>query len=136
LIENFPYNLIGIGIGTPLLPYYPNAVTTDLGHPDEYIAHVIGAHNTFITLFSRFGIGFILLMIMIYRAVFREFYWYKSYYLNHKNDISLFLAFFTITTVGIFNLLLETPTLAAVYWVFLGFVAAAIHERKINQNEL
>lgn len=136
LIENFPENLIGIGIGTPLLPYRNNMISTELGHPDEYIAHVIGAHNTFITLFSRFGLGFLILIGIIYRSVFREFYHHKSYYLKHKNDISLFLAFFTVTTVGIFNLLLETPTLASVYWVFLGFVGAGIHNRKAKQNEV
>jgi len=133
VVEPFPQNLAGIGVGTPLLPYLPNQTTTDLNYPDEYIAHVIGTHNTFITLFVRFGIASTLLFALIYRSVFREFFIYKKYYRSHKNDFSLFMAFFALTGVGLFNLLLETPTLASLYWVSLGFVAQAIYIRK-NQN--
>ena len=136
LIEGFPQNLIGIGIGTPILPYFQNVTSTELGHTDEYIAHVIGAHNTFITMFSRFGIGFLILITKIYHTIFKEFFFHKSYYMNSRNDFSLFLAFFIVTTVGLFNLLLETPTLASLYWVILGFVAAGIHNRKVNHNEV
>jgi len=133
VIEPFPKNLLGIGIGTPLLPYMPNVTTTDLLFPDEYIAHVIGTHNTFITIFVRFGIIAVVLLFVIYRTVFREFFIHKAYYLNNKNDGGLFLGFVTLTAVGLFNLLLETPTLASLYWISLGFVARAIDQRKMIQ---
>lgn len=133
MVEQFPENLLGVGIGTPLLPYKEFRMSTSLGHSDQYIAHVIGAHNTFITLFARFGLGCLILIGIIYRTVFREFYRFRTYYFDKRNDFSIFLAFFTISVVGIFNLLLETPTLAAVYWVLLGFVARAIYERKQKQ---
>jgi hypothetical protein len=132
LVEAFPNNLLGLGFGTPLLPYHAGVTTTDLGHPDEYIAHVIGTHNTFVTIFVRLGLISVVLFALIYRAVFREFFRYKRYYLNHRNDGSLFIAFLIITIVGFFNLVLESPTLAALYWVSLGFVARAIYTRRLT----
>ncbi|MBS1486819.1 MAG: hypothetical protein JST43_04460 [Bacteroidetes bacterium] len=134
VVENFPQNLLGIGIGTPLLPYTEGATTQDTGNgtTDEYWSHVSGLHNTFITLFVRFGVLFPLIMLLIYRQVFREFYLYRSYYVKHRNDFSLFIGFVVISMVGLFNLLLDSPTLASVYWASLGFVARAIYERKYD----
>jgi hypothetical protein len=130
LVESFPQNLIGFGIGTPLLPYTPGVTTSDLPFSDEYISHVIGAHNTFVTIYVRFGILSLLLFAVIYRSVFREFFFYKKYYLTNHNDSFIFLSFIALTTVGLFNLLIETPTLAMLYWVSLGFVAKAINNRQ------
>lgn len=136
VIETFPQCLWGIGIGTPLLPYLPNVTTTELNFSDEYIAHVIGTHNTFITIIVRFGILSILLMGVIYRSVFREFFLFKKFYIANKNDLGLFLGFITLSTVGIFNLLLETPTLSVLYWVSLGFVAKAIYNRQTKNYRM
>lgn len=129
VVENFPNNLTGIGIGTPLLPYTEGATTQTTGTTDEYWAHVSGLHNTFITLFYRFGILFIVIIALIYRQVMREFFIHKKYYLHHRNDFSLFIGFVVLTMVGLFNLLLDSPTLASLYWVSLGFVAKAINVR-------
>jgi len=136
VIETFPQNLLGIGIGTPLLPYMQNMNTTQLPFNDEQIAHVIGTHNTFITVMVRFGIFSILLLAIIYRSIFSEFFRYKQYYLKNKNDVGLFLSFLVLTIVGLFNLLLETPTLSVLYWVSLGFVAKAINNRKNGNYEV
>ncbi len=132
VIETFPQCLWGIGIGTPLLPYMPNVTTTELNFSDEYIAHVIGTHNTFVTIMVRFGILSILLLGVIYRSVFREFFLFKKFYASNKNDLGLFLSFITLSVVGLFNLLLETPTLAILFWISIGFVSRAIHNRKLN----
>lgn len=137
IVENFPNYILGVGIGTPLLPYRPNITSSDLGQTDEYISHVFGLHNTYLTLFVRFGIPFIVFLLIVYRSVFKEFFHHRKYYLKNKNDISLFLGFITISTVGLFNLLLETPTLASIYWVSLGFVSKAIfYRQKKLSNEL
>jgi hypothetical protein len=130
VVELFPQNLVGIGIGTPLLPYSPDFSTSDLNHTDEYVAHVIGAHNTFITVFVRFGILSCLFFAFIYHTVFREFYLKSHYYKATRNDFALFMSFITISIVGLFNLVIETPTLASIYWVSLGFVSRAIQNRK------
>lgn len=142
LVEAFPINLAGIGIGTPMLPYIPGNTTTDLLFDDEYISHVIGAHNTYVSIFIRFGVLSTILFVLIYRKVLREFFMYKRYYFGNRNDLAIFLAFFSISVVGLFNLVIESPTFAALYWISLGFVAAAIHSReqkskvaKISQSD-
>ncbi len=136
LIETFPQCLLGIGIGTPILPYLPEVTTSDLLNTDEYIAHVIGTHNTFVTIWVRFGILTTILIALIYRMVLREFFVYKGYYLSHNNDIGLFLSFIVLSFVGLFNLMIETPTLSALYWVSLGFVAKAIDTRRHGKIEV
>ncbi|MFM7852754.1 MAG: hypothetical protein ACKO96_12770 [Flammeovirgaceae bacterium] len=97
IVENFPQNLLGIGIGTPLLPYTSAINSTGLPVDDEMLAHVIGTHNTFITLFARFGIISTILFLIIYHQVLKEFFKYKSYYLKNKNDGGIFLGFITLT---------------------------------------
>lgn len=135
LIENFPRNLLGIGIGTPLLPYTIGLNSTGLPVDDQTLAHVIGTHNTFITLFVRFGIVSTIIFVIIYNSVLTEFFRYKKYYLNHRNDGGIFLGFFTLTCVGLFNLLIESVTLSGLYWISLGFVTTAIMERKKIQKQ-
>jgi len=130
LVEAFPQNLLGIGIGTPILPYTVDINTTRLSFNDEYLAHVIGTHNTFITLFVRFGIVSTIIFLIIYNKVFEEFFKYKKYYLKNRNDGGVFLGFVTLTCVGLFNLLIESPTLASLYWISMGFVSGAIYERR------
>ena len=129
LIENFPQNLIGIGIGTPLLPYTIGLNSTVLLVDDQTLAHVIGTHNTFITFFVRFGIVSTIIFVFIYNSVLTEFFRYKKYYLKNRNDGGIFLGFVTLTCVGLFNLLIESVTLSGLYWVSLGFVSAAINFR-------
>lgn len=134
LVESFPQNLLGVGVGTPILPYLPGAATSDLLFPDEHIAHVIGTHNTFITIFVRFGIFALFIFIIIYRNVMRDFFSHRNYYYSNRNDLSIFLSFVALTAVGMFNLLIETPTLAALFWISLGLVAGAINNRKYVRN--
>jgi len=136
VVETFPENLLGLGLGTPLIPYGADINTTGLPYNDEYTAHVIGTHNTFVTIFARFGIIALILFLIIYRKVFREFFIYKTYYLNHRNDAGLFLGFITLTVVGLFNLLIESPTLAGLFWISLGFIAKAINHRQYPIYEL
>lgn len=136
LVENFPQNLLGIGIGTPLLPYVPGNNSTGLPVDDETLAHVIGTHNTFITLFARFGLASTLIFAVLYNHILKDYFRFKNYYLNNRNDGGVFLAFFTLTCVGLFNLLIESVTLASLYWVSLGFVARSINIRRYEQQPL
>lgn len=136
LIENFPQNLLGIGIGTPLLPYTVGINSTGLPVDDQTLAHVIGTHNTFITLFVRFGVVSTIIFVIIYNSVLTEFFRHKKYYLNHRNDGGIFLGFFTLTCVGLFNLLIESVTLSGLYWISLGFVANAINNRSNGNNKV
>lgn len=136
VVEMFPQNLLGIGLGTPMLPYHTGSTTTDLIYNDEVIAHVIGTHNTFITVFVRLGILPIVLLFVIYRRVLKEFFTHKAYYLTNRNDGGVFLGFAMITMVGHFNLVIESPTLASLYWISLGFVSRAIYSRQFEDHAL
>jgi O-antigen ligase len=98
-------------------------------YDDEYDIHVMGSHNTYLTVSSRLGLLYPVLLVLIYRLVFKEFYYWFGYH-NYKRDLLIFVSFFTVTIIGLFNLLLESPIYASLYWMLLGFVARAIEARK------
>ena len=129
LIEDFPGNIIGKGFGTPLFKYEPGMNTADSRGDDEHDAHVTGAHSTFITIFSRLGIMSLIIFILLYYNFFKEYFKYFKYY-NNKGYLLFFIAFISISIIGIFNLVLETPIFASMYWLILGFVSKSIDERK------
>jgi hypothetical protein len=133
LIDRFPENILGIGFGTPLLEYKKGFDTVETENDDEHDIHVSGCHNTYLTLFLRMGIGFLVLIVLIFREVFKEFYSFKVYYLNNLN-VLLFISFFSVSVIGLFNLVLESPTGASLFWVLLGFIAAVINNRQKEIN--
>jgi hypothetical protein len=130
-LERFPSNISGIGFGTPLIDYKHGFSTAADEHDDEYDAHVTGSHNTYLTLSVRLGILFPMFMLLIYREIFKEYFLKRTYYYE-KNFYFFFWSFFSITMVGLFNLLLESPTVASLYWILLGFVANIIEKRKMS----
>ena len=125
LVDNFPGNLFGLGLGTPVLKYYPVEDYTKL----STLPYVLGAHNSFVYLFGRLGIIFVLLMIVIYTCIFREYFYNKAYYYSH-NQILIFWSFVAATIIALFNPALESPIYAAGYWLLLGFLARCIYNRK------
>jgi hypothetical protein len=133
LIERYPENLSGVGFGTPLLDDYVPGVSSQAGrdsgkftYDDEYVAHVIGAHNSYITLFARLGVLYIPILIMTYYSVFNGYFDKRL----TKSEKLFYLSFFTISVVALFNLVLETPTVSFLYWVFLGFIANITFNKK------
>lgn len=131
VVENFPENLLGIGFGTPYLPYVPGKNTTESPYDDEHDAHLTGTHNSFITLFVRLGILVLPFFFFLYTIILKEFYRFKQYYVaNHH--IVFFMGFFAISIIALFNPVLETPMYAGLYWFFLGLVAKSIYERKLQ----
>lgn len=128
-VEEFPQNLVGLGYGTPLIPYKKRYDTAYSNHDDEHDAHVIGVHNTYLTVAVRLGIVYVFILYFIYSTVLREYYFYRRYYIQNQ-DVYFMIGFFAITIIGFFNLVLESPTVAALYWTFLGFVAKIIYNRK------
>ena len=125
IIDLFPRNLIGIGFGTPAIMYYPVADFSKL----DSLPYVLGAHNSFIYLFSRLGIFYLLITVPIYSIVFKEYFYQKQYY-RSNNEILIFYSFFAITIISFFNPTLESPIFAGGYWLVLGFVARSIYNRK------
>jgi len=127
IVDHFPVNIFGLGFGTPALKYYPVEDYSKL----STLPYVLGAHNSFVYLFGRLGILFLLLMVPIYVRVFKEYFYYKAYYYAN-NGILIFWSFFAITIIAAFNPSLETPIYAGAYWLILGLTAASIRQRVIN----
>lgn len=127
--ERFPENLVGIGFGTPLINFAINEDTVPVEHDDFHDVHVSGGHNTYLTLSVRMGLLFLIFIVLIYKEVFYEYYNYKQYYV--QNNMGLyFISFFSITIIGLFNLVLETPTVASTFWILLGVVTNSIYKRR------
>ena len=131
ITDHFPENVFGLGFGTPVVNYYPVEDYRKL----STLPYVMGAHNSFIYLFGRLGIIYIILALAIYTHIFREYFYYKSYYYSN-NGVLVFWSFFVISVITLFNPVLETPLFAAAYWILLGLTARCIYNRKLTADKL
>ena len=129
IVDKFPGNLFGLGFGTPVLKYYPIEDYSKL----STLPYVMGGHNSFVYLFGRLGIVFILLIIPIYVTVFKEYFYNKQYYYTNS-EIFIFWSFFIITVMAMLNPIIESPMFASAYWILLGFVARSIYNRKLSDK--
>lgn len=127
LADQFPANLFGIGFGTKMFKYYPIEDISKL----KNLPYVLGAHNSFIYLFGRLGLPFLFFISLIYARIFREYFYYKSYYYENK-QVLIFWSFFAATIIALFNPALESPIYAGAYWLLLGFTARSIYNRPLN----
>jgi hypothetical protein len=131
ITDRFPENIFGLGFGTPAVKYFP----VEDYRKVKTLPYVMGAHNSFIYLFGRLGIIYLLLALFIYTKIFQEYFYYKSYYYSN-NQVLIFWSFFVISVITLFNPVLETPLFAAAYWLLLGFTARCIYNRKLIENKL
>lgn len=127
IIDQFPKNIFGLGFGTPALKYYPVADPSKLAT----LPYVLGAHNSFVYLFSRLGVVYLLIIIPIYSIIFKEYYYFNKHYKATK-EILIFYSFFALSVISLFNPTLETPIYASGYWLMLGFTARSIYNRQKN----
>ncbi|MGB8190932.1 MAG: hypothetical protein WCF67_03390 [Chitinophagaceae bacterium] len=125
LVDDFPANIFGLGFGTPAIKYHPVEDYSKL----HTLPYVLGGHNSYVYLFARLGIVYILLTAFIYMYVFREYFYHKRYYFANK-QVLIFWSFFTVSIIALFNPALETPIYASAYWMLLGFTARAIYNRR------
>jgi len=125
IVDDFPKNIFGLGYGTRAIKYFPVEDYSKV----QSLPYVLGAHNSFVYLFGRLGIVYVLLTICIYFNVFREYFYEKKYYFAN-NQALIFLSFFAISIIAMFNPALESPIYASGYWLVLGLVARCIAERK------
>jgi hypothetical protein len=125
LVDDFPQNIFGLGFGTPVLKYYPVEDYDKL----HTLPYVLGGHNSYVYLFARLGIVYLVLTLYIYAAVFKEYFYHKAWY-KSNNLILVFWSFFTVTIIALFNPVLESPIYASAYWMLLGFTARAIYNRR------
>lgn len=125
IVDHFPSNLFGIGFGTKMFEYYPIEDISKL----KNLPYVLGAHNSFVYLFGRMGLPFVFFITIIYSRVFKEYFYFKSYYYKN-NQILIFWSFIAASIIALFNPALESPIYAGAYWLLLGFTARSIHNRK------
>ena len=125
LVDQFPKNLLGIGFGTPMYKYFPVEEEAKI----KSLPYVLGAHNSFIYLFGRLGLVYLILIGIIYYEVFREYFLFKDYYYKNSH-IFLFWSFLSSTVIALVNPALESPIYAAGYWILLGFLARVIYIRR------
>ena len=129
IVDLFPSNIIGLGFGTPLFRFYPVYEIEKL----STLPYVMGAHNSFVYLFARMGILYALIVFAMYRIIFKEYFYHKSFYYQNRS-VLFFWSFFAITIIAFFNPVLESPIYASAYWLLLGFLAKAIAVRKLHQS--
>ncbi|MBX9782801.1 MAG: hypothetical protein K2X48_05820 [Chitinophagaceae bacterium] len=131
LAGHFPGNIAGIGFGTPLFDYFPVYEIEKF----NTLPYVVGAHNSYIYLFGRMGIVYLFITIVMYNFIIREYFYYKSFY-YHNGTILVFWSFFAISLIAFFNPVLESPIFSGSYWLVLGFLAKAIHNRIYMQQQI
>jgi hypothetical protein len=129
IVDQFPNNILGLGFGTPLFKFFPVYEIEKL----PILPYVMGAHNSFVYLFARMGIAFVFIILGIYRIIFKEYFYFKTFYYNNQS-ILIFWSFFAVTIIAIFNPVLESPIYSSAYWLLLGFLAKAIFLRKQTQT--
>ncbi len=121
IVERFPDNIIGIGFGTPMLDYIAERRSHWTGN-DEIHAHVSGAHNSYLTLLLRLGVVGFYALVMISRKVFKD-YFHARKLGNFKQYIPYYFVWIGMFSLIVFNLGLESPLRAGLFWVATGFVA-------------
>lgn len=121
IVERFPDNIIGIGFGTPMLDYIAERKSHWTGN-DEIHAHVSGAHNSYITLLLRLGVVGFYAIFMISKKVF-----YDYFIVRQKRDFKQYIPYYFVWigmfSLIVFNLGLESPLRAGLFWVSTGFIA-------------
>ncbi len=132
LIEDFPQNIIGLGLGTPLMAYQEGKDTSRGRGDDRHDAHVSGAHNSYITVFRRMGILFMIPLIYLLMVVLKDYLRNFKYY-NDQGSIVYYWSFFSLCIFGFLNLMLETPTFASGFWMLLGIITF-IREMRIRED--
>lgn len=121
IVERFPDNIIGIGFGTPMLDYIAERRSHWTGN-DEIHAHVSGAHNSYLTLLLRLGVVGFYALVMISRKVFKD-YFHARKLDKFKQYIPYYFVWIGMFSLIVFNLGLESPLRAGLFWVATGFVA-------------
>lgn len=117
--------LLGIGFGSRIFEHGLYFVSFGSSH-DAHLPFTMGAHNSFLQLLARMGIVGTFFILALYRQIFK-----------HINDIiddfdlrGLFYSFMLLTIAALFNVVLETPLYAGIYWTIVGMLWKGLSEPK------
>ncbi|MBF0240033.1 MAG: hypothetical protein HQM12_20215 [SAR324 cluster bacterium] len=119
--------LLGIGFGTPLFDLEQETWfiwVTNIAK-DANFPYTLGMHNSFIYVLTRLGlIGFVPLLC-IYFWLYRVFLEHPILQ-THREVTVLFMGFIFMTVNAFFNVVLESPRYAGIYWAVLGLLYQSI----------
>lgn len=126
----------GLGLGTPMFEHGLENVMA-VGRLDtvtvEYQAFTMGAHNSFITLLVRVGMIFLIPLIVSGLAVIKMIsrYWRTCSYrpLSSREGRVVFgsiVAFIVVVIQAMFNVVIETPLYAALFWFSFGLMTRLV----------
>lgn len=136
----------GIGLGTPLFEYWLDGfVMLHLYKPGEN--YIQGAHNSFVTFMARMGIPAVCLFSLLFYWIAKlanrvfanpHFDLFQSY--QGRKLTASFIGFFSMVILSSFNVMLESPLYAALFWFNFGlftrlFGDAAAEARKNELDE-
>jgi len=128
-IEILNKPLFGIGFGTKLfkLGLDETFFISKVNISDRNLEYTIGTHNSFFYILTRMGIvGFIPFMTSFIILI-------KNFIkLNHNNNLlrSVFTSFIFISISALFNVILESPLYASIYWILAGMLYQGIKMTK------
>jgi hypothetical protein len=130
--NRFVEHPLGIGVGTKafeasLVKVIPLGL--DLNPDLEYQTYTVGAHNSFFTFLARFGIVFLIPFGVCAVVLTRMMsgYWRSCRYspLSTAESRMVFggiVAFLAVLIQASFNMVVETPLYAALFWFSLGLM--------------
>lgn len=125
--------LFGKGLGVPLFNYdSPDSKFLIDANPDDpNLSFTIGLHNSFIYLIVRYGlIGFILFSIPFFDLLKRSVLASKLEGLD--GIFALGLVFLCVN--AFFNVIMESPLYASIFWIFSGYCLSFSSHTKINEK--
>lgn len=129
--------IFGIGFGTPIFDTTnPSLAFIKIASPDDPdIAFTLGPHNSFIYIATRLGAVGLFLMLTLYQLVIKGYL--QSRLQQNKKVTAFFLSFVLFTIASLFNVVLESPLYAGLFWIVFGILAHQLSiANKYEENEV
>lgn len=131
LSDRFVHNLFGVGLGTPLVGTELSDFMYLIQKPEDL--YTSGAHNSFITFLVRLGVPF--LLYFIYMAFYTgkliiSFLKKTNYQVLNTADKRFVFSSILVFLIGVilttFNVVLESPIAAGVFWFNFGLFVRVV----------
>lgn len=132
----------GLGLGTPLFETWLDGfMFLHLYRPGEN--YVQGAHNSFITFFARLGIPCVVLFSLLFfysvklaLQVFSSLHFRPLQTSEGRLLTGCFLSIMFITVSASFNVVLESPLSAGIFWFSFGLFARLFGDAAANNGKI
>jgi hypothetical protein len=119
--------IFGIGLGQPI--YDIDDITSqfiyEFNPNDPYLPYTLGLHNSFLTFFVRMGFIGLFLLITIVTFTLR-----KLSMIHDEISNRILIALILLCIATLFNVVLETPLFASIFWITIGMGLRKVHEHR------